>query len=74
MVALLLTAFALPQEEQAEPADTSDYAFMKADLTKARRQLIEQLANIEWTLRYIDVIEIIENDTTSTEVEIEESE
>lgn len=81
MIAMLLTAFAMPQEEQAAPADTSNYAFMKTDLLTAQQGLLEnrstiekQLANIAWTLRYIDLIETAENDVAKAEAGTEEGE
>lgn len=67
MIAMLLTALAMPQDKQeAEVAsvDTAYYAMEKADLTSAYNDLVKQrasidkqLENIVWAHNYFNALE-----------------
>lgn len=80
MIALLLTAFAIPQDKQPEVAPTK-YAMEKADLMSAYNQLVEirkqeattiQMNNILWSIRYFEALEKALTEAEAKEAEPEE--
>ena len=78
MVAVLLTAFAMPQDKPAEPApaELTKYATEKADLVAGYNQLADQKVDIEkrldsilWAIQYLEALEKAELDKAKDEPE-----